>query len=331
MNKPTFDAMVAQYAVKDASGEGAASWDGGVRCVIPEVLVYGKAVQDGTPTPDVPVMPEFSAGTEVVSRGKNLADIYGFSAGSIERPGAAMTTSNKFGTIISTTEVVNAIAVQQSMSPRPDDPGHSGNGFFMVGVDNYFENGEIVTISFDLEVIENPLGVDTISVGSNGVSFGVKSAIGGRVRSKVVWLNYKERKYIEIRLWGISGVFSNFQIEYGTTATPYAPYFDGGSATAPELLAIPGTEYRDEWDAQTGKGVRRCAVIASYAGEHIGTPYISSTGKLSEGAYVVYGIPDTPFQTDPQPLIAPKGTGHIMQVGGNLDGCPITAKYVTHS
>lgn len=33
--------------------------------------------------------------------------------------------------------------------------------------------------------------------------------------------------------------------------------WDGGTATAPELWAIPGTNIRDEWDAQTGWGVRR--------------------------------------------------------------------------
>jgi hypothetical protein len=33
------------------------------------------------------------------------------------------------------------------------------------------------------------------------------------------------------------------------------PYFDGGEATAPELHAIG--DYKDEWDPQTGKGIRR--------------------------------------------------------------------------
>ena len=75
MNRATFDAMVAQYAVKDVSGEGAVSWDQGAHCVMPEVVIGGKTVQDGTPTPDAPIMPTFSEGTEVVSRGKNLANV----------------------------------------------------------------------------------------------------------------------------------------------------------------------------------------------------------------------------------------------------------------
>jgi len=238
MNKATFDAMVAQYAVQEASGEGVASWDGGVRCVLPEVIVGGKAVQDGTPTPDVPVMPEFSAGTTVQCG-------------------------------------------------------------------------------------------DTVAV-------------------------------------------------------------------APELLAIPGTEYRDEWDAQTGKGVRRIYELKlsntgywGYGDGYFGCPLMylrapeadkalrahsfsshfkysvmaqkdcfwidgSGTGLRVQinGVNTVKdlvsfleeqnaaGTPVTvwyalaepvEFQTDPQPLIAPKGTGHIMQVRGTLDAVPISAKYVTHS
>lgn len=37
------------------------------------------------------------------------------------------------------------------------------------------------------------------------------------------------------------------------------------------------------------------------------------------------------FQTDPQPLIAPHGSGQIVQTGGTVDGVPIAVKYVTHS
>ncbi len=45
MNKPTFDAMLAQYEVKEASGAGEVSWENGVHCEIPEVVISGKAEQ----------------------------------------------------------------------------------------------------------------------------------------------------------------------------------------------------------------------------------------------------------------------------------------------
>lgn len=49
-------------------------------------------------------------------------------------------------------------------------------------------------------------------------------------------------------------VFGTYTAE---TMPPYTPYYDGGQAQAPELWAIPGTEYRDAWDPQTGRGIRR--------------------------------------------------------------------------
>lgn len=65
MNRSTFDAMLAQYKAEQISGEGIVSWDKGAHCVIPEVQICGKVVQDGTPTPDAPIMPVFSEGTTV--------------------------------------------------------------------------------------------------------------------------------------------------------------------------------------------------------------------------------------------------------------------------
>lgn len=53
---------------------------------------------------------------------------------------------------------------------------------------------------------------------------------------------------------------SNIQIEEGETVTNYEPYFDGGEVTAPMLYGIG--EYRDEWDPQTGRGIRRIAKVA---------------------------------------------------------------------
>lgn len=354
MNKPTFDAMVAQYAVQEASGEGAASWDGGVRCVLPEVLVYGKAVQDGTPTPDAPVMPEFSSGTTVVSRGKNLIKYpYYHQSGRVHH-GITFTVRSDRG-----------IAVQGTVT---------GSAYFILMEGCDF--GEVYISSISSES------------GTNGLYTTNKGLVYDPTN-----------RTLSLQIW--EGVVADEiyypQIEVGTTATPYVPYHDGGTAVAPELLAIPGTEYRDEWNPQTGKGVRRVGKLVLDDGMEIyvanGTypyfylgpisPAIKGNGIYSHGLYDHRGVetvfPDaaagvyesgwarlrgpehittvgdfkdwlaaqyaagTPvtvwyalaepieFQTAPAPLIAPKGTGHIMQVGGNLDGCPITAKYVTHS
>ena len=73
MDRAAFNAMLAQYATPEVSGNGRVSWDGGVRCVIPEVRLYGKCVQDGTPTPDAPVETKCNNG---VFRATNAAGDY---------------------------------------------------------------------------------------------------------------------------------------------------------------------------------------------------------------------------------------------------------------
>lgn len=56
MDRVAFNAMVAQYATPEVSGDGRVSWDKGVRCVMPEVKLYGKCEQE-------------------TLTGKNLADV----------------------------------------------------------------------------------------------------------------------------------------------------------------------------------------------------------------------------------------------------------------
>ena len=47
--------LMSQYKHGTASGIGSVSYESVANCVTPEVVIYGKCVQDGTPTPDVPV------------------------------------------------------------------------------------------------------------------------------------------------------------------------------------------------------------------------------------------------------------------------------------
>ena len=101
---------------------------------------------------------------------------------------------------------------------------------------------------------------------------------------------------------------TEFQLETGEVATEYEPYDSSKSSvvwiglTADGLAGIPvtlGGNYRDEngqrWVCDTvdfinGTLETRCATIASYAGESIPGAYISSTGKLTTGATVVYAL-----------------------------------------
>ena len=53
-----------------------------------------------------------------------------------------------------------------------------------------------------------------------------------------------------------------------------------------------------EYDAETGtaKIVKRIGIIESYAGETIGTTYMSTTGDLTDGACVIYPL-ESPIET----------------------------------
>ena len=378
--------MVAQYAVQDISGEGAASWDNGVRCVLPEVIVGGKAVQDGTPTPDAPVIPEFSSGMEVVSRGKNLFDADAF----FECYRTAPLT-------VEENRMQKTVEDGRNCFRYSGGSGYSG-GYITLPVK--LKEKTQYAISFTAKQASEQTQAATTGLGfvySDGSRTTVyakattewhENALVSTANKTVVglFLPYSNVGFIFVDI-------DTIQLVEGPTATPYEPYFDGGTAVAPELLAIPGTEYRDEWNPQTGKGVRRVGKVifddpgkwvnyASYGfyGLSSNPPAVRGTKnglcshhaylyKASQGGFytqengVFYnydtatwptidvwkaflqeqidaGTPVTvwyalkepiEFQTDPQPLIAPKGTGHIMQTGGTLDSVPITAKYVTHS
>ena len=116
--------------------------------------------------------------------------------------------------------------------------------------------------------------------------------------------------------------FDHVQVSQGTEITAYEPYVGGkpspspdypqplvaaeGTLTAsgrtgttpttvtlPVLMAIPGSDIRDEM-AYIGGGqwrvTRRVGVISSYAGESVGNTWASSTGQLTTGAVVWYAL-----------------------------------------
>lgn len=306
MDRRLHDCMIAQYGTPEVSGDGLVSWVGGVKCVMPSVRLYGAAVQE-------------------TLTGKNLFDadwvVAQYEANNYESVGGYR---------------VVAIPMDNGTYTIKVNTPVSHIGFAIISTNKAVNTQYDTAVSLMQQHWANQR---TLNI-KNGVLY-----IG----------EYGVNKLAEcVR-------DAHVQIELGSTATDYEPYcggipapnpqypimpvcndgvyqltnadgtWDGGQATAPELWAIPGTDIRDEWDAQTGCGVRRCATIESYAGEEIATPYISSTGELSEGATVLYGIPDTPFYHPPAKLTQPPGYGQIIQVSGSVPDCPITAKYLTHA
>lgn len=105
-----------------------------------------------------------------------------------------------------------------------------------------------------------------------------------------------QNNWPQIRFWvnnsangGVdTGSFSDIQLELGSTATTYAPYFE-----PVELCKIGNYQdyiYKGEGEWYLHKEI---AKIQSYASQSITTQYLSTTGQLSTGATVYYGAPVT--------------------------------------
>ena len=165
---------------------------------------------------------EHNLGVKVES--KNLADIYGFSTEGIQNVNHGRFSSNAYGTTLSTTDAANSVEVIQTKSPNASNVTSYENGYFCIGIHNNLQDGDIVTVSFDVEITSNPLNATEGLVMSNGLNAERYELKNGRCSATLAWANYNDRKYIEIRNAGCSAIFSNFQVELDTTATPYTPY-----------------------------------------------------------------------------------------------------------
>ena len=294
MNRQMFNAMAAQYATPKVSGDGLVSWDGGKKCVIPSIELYGAAVQNAL------------RGVNVLDISKSL--ISGIQAGAATSMWASIVFGNdvvvqmlKPGTTYTTKFKYVCTAVPEY------DTKYSGYVGFLL----YGKPGAIA-----IPMGQLPSTANVLSVGDTDViqsTFTTPDDLSG-----IQIMGYTQRMIQEDGTGvNCSIKFTEWQIEEGNTATDYEPYCggipapnpnypiqpvcnngvfrvaDGGQAQAPELWGIPGTEYRDEWDPQTGRGIRRVKKLVLtpdlnwqvfYAGENgFNFAYISPVPK-SENA-----------------------------------------------
>lgn len=187
-----------------------------------------------------------SAGTEeIVEQGRNLFDCYGFSCISISNVNAERTLTNDSGTTISTIEPINRVIATQAQAPNSGNVTSYVNGYFCVGVKGMklskryvfsfdFTPTKMLLESNKLELLVNgsfPQGIITIG------DLNVKKRVSAPIKYGAVY----DREYIEIRLGGMSGIFENFQLDEGSTATAYTPYYTPISYTIPEAIRnLPG-------------------------------------------------------------------------------------------
>lgn len=163
---------------------------------------------------------------DVRVRSKNEANIYGFSTKDIIDPNATRYLSNEYGTTISTTDPANTVTITQSQVPNTTNPISYNNGYVNIGFYNDFQEDEKITVSFDLDIIENPLGTTSMAIGRNNTNTVKFDFIEGRNEVTLNWKINAGRQYLELRNAGCSCVISNIQVERGTEATPYTPFVD---------------------------------------------------------------------------------------------------------
>lgn len=197
-----------------------------------------------SPSPDYPQQ-IVSAGSdgkiEVNVRGKNLVDVYGYSANDIPSPKAERVLFNTYGTTLSTTEKTDKLIVHQEIIDGATANNYT-SGYFCIGINRKLEAGKDYIITFNINVIQNPFSVSTVFVLFNGIEANRAEVIGDKVTVKTSCKEYRERQYVEVRNCGMSLEISNFMITEKDENTIYEPYYEPQTIsinTPTGLPAIP--------------------------------------------------------------------------------------------
>lgn len=207
-----------------------------------------------SPSPDYP-QEIVSAGSDgkigVEVRGKNLVDIYGYSASDMPSPEAERVSFNTYGTTLSTTEKTDKLIVNQKIIDGASINSYT-SGYFCIGINRKLENDKDYIITFNIDVIQNPFSASVINVLFNGIEAYKAKIIGDKVTVKAKNIEYRERQYVEVRTCGMSMEISNFMITEKDENTIYEPYYESQSlsiSTPTGLPAIPvntGGNYTDD-------------------------------------------------------------------------------------
>ena len=197
-----------------------------------------------SPSPDYPQQ-IVSAGSDgkigIEVRGKNLVDVYGYSASDIPSPEAERVSFNTYGTTLSTTEKTDKLIVNQKIIDGASINSYT-SGYFCIGINRKLENDKDYIITFNIDVIQNPFSASVINVLFNGIEAYKAKIIGDKVTVKAKNIEYRERQYVEVRTCGMSMEISNFMITEKDENTIYEPYYEPQTisiSTPTGLPAIP--------------------------------------------------------------------------------------------
>ena len=207
--------------------------------------------------------------------GKNIADLRKISAKDLPTASTAATTQNSFGTTLSAT-TGNSVTVTQSKWPTTSTPSSFNNGYVVFGFYCPVREGDVVTVSFDYEITNDPLNMEADRTKFNlKLKNGYYSTVAAQ-NNKISLTQYINSStvsaadgwnYLEFRNCGTSGVISNFQIEYGKTATDYEPYKE-------QTLVVTDLDNIDYAQLHTYKPVTN---ITNDAGAEMSVEYVADT------------------------------------------------------
>lgn len=227
-----------------------------------------------SPSPEYPqeiVSVGGNGSIEVNVRGKNLADIYGYSANGMDNPEEKRVLNNEYGTTLNTTEKTDKLIVNQEILDGAIADNYT-SGYFCIGINRKFEVNKYYIITFRINVIRNPLSMSEVLVSFNGITFSRAKVIGDKVTVKAEYKELGKRQYVEVRNNGMSVELSDFMITEVGETDDYVPYTEQTVQLHHILNAIPvasgtsGITYTDadgqawiadEIDFARGKYVQR--------------------------------------------------------------------------
>ena len=276
--------------------ENSAAWG------LQGLRIYGKSVQNGTPSPENPV-PIISVGDssciELQIIGKNILNPKkllpsdGLEAIEIKSESEFVLTCKKSGVYRQTLSLNTGV-------------------FISSGSKVYFQCEYIPSNSENIPIVV----LQIFNKGTEAkrynlfINSSITVDISGEIAA-IICLNQANTAQT-----GDFTTFKNFTLSLTPSNRTFIPYADPQFLTLSVPGGLPGipatsgncTDYDGKayisnyWDFDDGQQHILCDKIAKYNGEAITTPYISSTGALTSGAQVIYVL--SAPQTEPIPTEA---------------------------
>ena len=246
---------------KAASGADSHTLDDSVDYPLIGFNLYGKSVQDGTPTPDAPV--------DIVSVGDNGFDIISkddthFNLLSVRDSGGDIITKQPVSTVVKIGEKATFTVAASGTGLKYQWQWSADGG-------KTWKNTSTTAASYTVTAIAayNGYMYRCVVTDSSG-----KSVISD-----------------ESTLYVLADDYEITTASIATDALPWCgiPVSSGGNYTDSNGQQWVCDELIYNADG-TGKIIKRTAKIDSYNGETITTPFISTTGSLTTGTTVIYAI-----------------------------------------